>query len=295
MLQLDVLHQFLQQNPSYFIAAVLVVSLMVGSFLNVVIYRLPLMMEQDFKHEYHDYFHPEQQPLPRERFNLAVPNSRCPHCKHPLAIHDNIPLLSWALLKGRCRYCQAPISVRYPAIEALTAVLSGVVAWYYGASSMGYLGVILTWVLVTLSFIDIDKMLLPDEITQPTLWGLLLAAVMGWTTITAEQAVIGAVAGYLSLWTVFWAYKLPTGKEGFGYGDFKLMAIFGALLGWQLLPQIILLSSLVGAVIGGSVMLLNKSGRDTKIPFGPYIAAAGWIALVWGQDINQWYLRSIGL
>lgn len=294
MQQLEQLHQFFQLNPSVFVLTVVIVSLMVGSFLNVVIHRLPIMMERQFQQEYQDYFHPDNAAEPLPRFNIAVPNSRCPHCHHALALRDNIPLVSWLLLKGKCRYCQAPISARYPAVEALTAVLSGFVAWMFGPSAMAYIGVIFTWVLIALSFIDLDKMLLPDEITQPTLWALLLAALVGWT-IPLEQAIIGAVAGYLSLWTVFWAYKLPTGKEGFGYGDFKLMALFGALLGWQLLPQIILVSSLVGAVIGGSVMVLNKSGRDTKIPFGPYIAAAGWIALVFGQAINQWYLRSIGL
>lgn len=294
MQQLELLHHFLQQNNAIFIAITIVISLLVGSFLNVVIYRLPVMMEREFKRDYQSYFHPEQQLASESRFNLAVPGSHCPQCQHPLAARDNIPVFGWILLKGRCRYCQTPISPRYPAIEALTGVLAGIVAWHFGASSMGYIAIVMTWTLIVLSFIDIDKMLLPDEITQPTIWGLLLAAYAGWT-IGLEQAFIGAACGYLSLWLVFWAYKLPTGKEGFGYGDFKLMAMFGALLGWQLLPQIILLSSLVGAILGGAMMYLNRSGRDTKIPFGPYIAVAGWIAMVWGQQINSWYLRSIGL
>lgn len=294
MQQLDLLHQFLQQNLAVFVVITLVLGLIVGSFLNVVIYRLPLMMEREFKRDYQSYFHPEQELAPKQRFNLAIPGSHCPHCNHALAAKDNIPVLGWLLLKGRCRYCQASISARYPAIEALTGVLTCVVAWHFGASSMGYIAILMTWALVALSFIDIDKMILPDEITQPAIWGLLLAALAGWT-IPLDQALIGAACGYLSLWVVFWAYKLPTGKEGFGYGDFKLMALFGALLGWQLLPQIILLSSLVGAVIGGAMMYINRSGSDTKIPFGPYIAVAGWIAIVWGQEINQWYLRSIGL
>lgn len=294
MQQLELIHQFLQQHNLAFVCIAVLLSLMVGSFLNVVIYRLPLMMEREFKRDYQSYFYPDQEPATPPRFNLAVPGSHCPHCNHALAAKDNIPVFGWLFLKGRCRYCQAPISFRYPAIEALTGVLAGVVAWQFGASPVGYIAIIMTWTLVTLSFIDIDKMLLPDEITQPAIWGLLLAALAGWT-IPLDQALIGAACGYLSLWLVFWAYKLPTGKEGFGYGDFKLMALFGALLGWQLLPQIILLSSLVGAIIGGAMMYINRTGSGTKIPFGPYIAVAGWIAMVWGQDINQWYLRSIGL
>jgi leader peptidase (prepilin peptidase)/N-methyltransferase len=197
-------------------------------------------------------------------------------------------------LGGKCRYCKAPISPRYPSVELLTAVLSGLVVWQTGATAYGVLLLVLTWCLVALTFIDIDKMLLPDQITLPLLW-LVLAASAAGIGIAPQQAIIGAACGYLSLWSVYWGFKLLTGKEGMGYGDFKLMAIFGALLGWQLLPLVILLSSVVGAVIGSIMLAVQKKEQSTAIPFGPYIAAAGWIAMLWGSQISDAYLRSIGL
>lgn len=285
---------YLQQHPAWLLAVVFLFSLCIGSFLNVVIYRLPKMMEQNWQQEYQEYFQPEAAATPAPVFNLATPRSRCSHCNTQLSVFDNIPVLSWLALKGKCRYCNAPISSRYPAVELLTAVLSTVVIWYTGATCYGLLLLVLTWCLVALTFIDIDKMLLPDQITLPLLWLVLISSAFG-VGIDARQALIGAACGYLSLWSVYWGFKLLTGKEGMGYGDFKLMAIFGALLGWQQLPLIILLSSVVGAVIGSIMLSIQRKGQSTAIPFGPYIAAAGWIAMLWGQQISDAYLRSIGL
>lgn len=292
--QLSLMVSFLQQNPVWLISTVVLFSLCVGSFLNVVIYRLPVMMEKSWQQEYREYFQPDEPAVPAETFNLATPRSRCQHCQTQLSALDNIPLLSWLSLGGQCRYCKAPISPRYPAVELLTAVLSGLVIWQTGATAYGLLLLVLTWCLVALTFIDIDKMLLPDQITLPLLW-LVLAASAAGVGIAPQQAIIGAACGYLSLWSVYWGFKLLTGKEGMGYGDFKLMAIFGALLGWQQLPLIILLSSVVGAVIGSVMLAVQKKEQSTAIPFGPYIAAAGWIAMLWGSQISDAYLRSIGL
>ncbi|KKL02528.1 prepilin peptidase [Rheinheimera mesophila] len=285
--------QVFEQSLFTFYSVVVVLSLAVGSFLNVVIYRLPKMMELAWQQDYQQYFN-QNADQTKTRFNLALPRSHCPKCQHPLSAMDNIPLFSWLLLKAKCRYCKAPISARYPSIEAFTALLSLLVAMHFGVTEQTLIYVVVTWCLIALSFIDIDKMLLPDQITQPLLWFALLLSVTGWT-VSPTDALIGAAAGYLSLWSVFWLFKLVTGKEGMGYGDFKLLAIFGALLGWQLLPLIILLSSVVGAVLGSLMLLLQGKGKATPIPFGPYIAAAGWIAMLWGKDITAWYLSTMGL
>lgn len=286
---------FLSDYPWLFIVAAAIVSLMVGSFLNVVIYRLPIMMEREWQQEYQAYFSPDANTAASEPFNLAVPRSRCPKCQAAIKAYDNIPVLSWLMLGGKCRSCKAPISARYPAIEALTALLSATVAWQLGFGLPALLLILVTWVLVALTFIDIDKMLLPDQLTLPLLWLALLFSLTDSAMVNPAQAIVGAACGYLSLWSVYWLFKLLTGKEGMGYGDFKLMAIFGALLGWQQLPLIILLSSVVGAVIG--ILLLSIQGKDkaTPIPFGPYIAAAGWIALLWGEQLTNAYLRYLGL
>lgn len=294
MQQFTLILEFLQANPVWLLSTVFLFSLCIGSFLNVVIYRLPKMMEQSWQQEYQQYFHPEQAIEPPAEFNLAVPRSACPHCHTQLSAADNIPLLSWLWLRGRCRYCQAPVSGRYPMVELLTALLSVAVISITGATAYGVLLLVLTWALIALTFIDLDKMLLPDQITLPLLWLVLLASAVG-IGISPTQALIGAAAGYLSLWSVYWAFKLLTGKEGMGYGDFKLLAIFGALLGWQQLPLIILLSSVVGAVVGSISLAVQKKSQGSAIPFGPYIAAAGWIAMLWGEQISLWYLRSIGL
>ena len=228
-------------EPAYFITLATVLGLLVGSFLNVVIYRLPKMMELAWQQDYQQYFDQNAEQT-KTRFNLALPHSHCPKCQHQLSALDNIPLLSWIVLKAKCRYCKAPISVRYPAIEAFTALLSLLVAMHFGVTEQTLIYLVVTWCLIALSFIDIDKMLLPDQITQPLLWFALLLSVTGFT-VSPTDSLIGAAAGYLSLGSVFWLFKLVTGKEGMGYGDFKLLAIFGALLGWQLLPLIILLSA----------------------------------------------------
>lgn len=290
----DVITTF-QQLPWVFISSVALLSLVVGSFLNVLIYRLPIMMEREWQAEFNAYFQPTQQQSAPSRFNLAVPRSACPSCNTQIAAYDNVPLLSWLALKGRCRHCQTPISARYPAVELLTAVLSAVIAWQHGPTLTAALLLFLTWGLIALSFIDIDKMLLPDQLTLPLLWLMLLFSLSDAAFVTPGQAILGAAAGYLSLWSVYWLFKLLTGKEGMGYGDFKLLAIFGALLGWQQLPLIILLSSLVGAIIGASLLAIQGKDKATPIPFGPYIAAAGWIAVLWGEQLTNAYLGYLGL
>ena len=288
---------YLQQSPYVFTAVVFLFSLCVGSFLNVVVYRLPLMMERSWKEEYQEYFSPELSSNESQSktpvFNLAVPRSACPHCQHQLSALDNIPLLSYLLLKGKCRYCKAPVSLRYPLLELGTAIVSAVVAWQMGATVTGLLYLGVTWALLALTFIDIDKMLLPDQITLPLLWLVLVAAVAGFSKTDAAGAITGAALGYLALWSVYWLFKLLTGKEGMGYGDFKLLAVFGALLGWQQLPLIILLSSLVGAVVGSIYLAVQGKDKNNAIPFGPYIAAAGWIAMLWGEQITEAYLSLI--
>ncbi|MFQ2134990.1 prepilin peptidase [Aeromonas hydrophila] len=283
----DVFHSL----PWLYFSLVFLFSLMIGSFLNVVIHRLPIMLEREWQAEYLGYFNPETLPQQEERYNLMVPRSACPHCGHAITAMENIPLLSWLWLKGRCRECQAPISIRYPLVELLTALLSLVVAATF-APGWGLLAaLLLTWVLVALTFIDLDKMLLPDQMTLPLLWGGLLFNLTGGFAPLAD-AVIGAMAGYLVLWSLYWAFKLLTGKEGMGYGDFKLLAALGAWLGWQALPIVLLLSSLVGAFIGIGLILLRNHHQNKPIPFGPYLAIAGWIALLWGDTITRWYFTT---
>ncbi|MBC6488645.1 prepilin peptidase [Aeromonas hydrophila] len=283
----DVFHSL----PWLYFSLVFLFSLMIGSFLNVVIHRLPIMLEREWQAEYLGYFNPETQPQQEERYNLMVPRSACPHCGHAITAMENIPLLSWLWLKGRCRECQAPISARYPLVELLTALLSLVVAATYPPGWGLLAALLLTWVLVALTFIDLDKMLLPDQLTLPLLWGGLLFNLTGGFVPLAD-AVIGAMAGYLVLWSLYWAFKLLTGKEGMGYGDFKLLAALGAWLGWQALPIVLLLSSLVGAFIGIGLILLRNHHQNKPIPFGPYLAIAGWIALLWGDTITRWYLTT---
>lgn len=260
----------------------------VGSFLNVVVHRLPKMMEQDWHRQCADL---RGEPPPDEEvLNLARPRSRCPQCGHRISAIENIPLLSYLLiLRGRCSGCGCRISPRYPAIEALTGCLSAYAVWHFGPGLAAVGALVFVWTLVALTFIDFDTQLLPDSITLPLLWiGLLFNLADTYASIDA--AVIGAIAGYLTLWSVFWLFKLATGKEGMGYGDFKLLAALGAWLGWQLLPAIILLSSLVGACVGITLILFARHGRNVPIPFGPYLAAAGLIALFWGQTLTETYL-----
>lgn len=285
----------LQQHSWLYLLLVFVFSLVIGSFLNVVIYRLPLMMEREWQAEFQAYFQQAPSSAVTERFNLAVPRSACPSCHTPIAARDNIPLLSWLLLKGRCRHCHTRISIRYPAVELLTALLATTVAWQFGVTTTAAVLLLITFGLIALSFIDIDKMLLPDQITLPLLWLALVFSLSEHALVDPASAILGAACGYLSLWAVYWGFKLLTGKEGMGYGDFKLLAIFGALLGWQQLPLIILLSSLVGAIIGATLLSIQGKDKATPIPFGPYIAAAGWIAILWGEHLTGAYLSYLGL
>lgn len=277
-------------NAWFYLGTVGVVGLMVGSFLNVVIHRLPKMMEADWKLQCTEYLHPEQaaNAVAAPRYNLIVPRSACPHCGHQIGAIENIPVLSYAVLGGKCRACKAPISIRYPLVETLTAALSVLVAWKFGVGAQALFAIFFTWALVALTFIDADTTLLPDDITLPLLWlGLLVNAAGVFVPLTS--AVIGAAAGYLVLWSVFWIFKLITRKEGMGYGDFKLLAAIGAWLGWEMLGQVVLLSAAVGAVVGVIGIALHGRERGAKIPFGPYLAAAGFIALLAGSEINKWY------
>ena len=283
----------LRTEPLLAISVAAVMGLLVGSFLNVVIYRLPVMMQRAWRRECCEYLELEP-PTETEVFNLITPLSRCPHCKAPIKPQHNIPVLSYLLLKGQCACCAKSIAVRYPLIEALTGIVSGVVVWHFGVTSSSGFALLLTWTLLALTFIDIDHYLLPDSLTLPMLWlGLLLSLFEVFTD--SQSSIIGAAAGYLSLWSVYQLFKLLTGKEGMGFGDFKLLALLGAWLGWQFLVLIILLSSVVGALIGISLIVTGKQARNKPIPFGPYLAAAGWLALLWGSQLNQWYLSLLGL
>ncbi len=292
-------------SPGFTLFAAGVFGLLIGSFLNVVIHRLPLMMQARWEAEAaelvesdaaHHAGTPDGRPPavpnapadPKPPFNLVVPRSRCPHCGHQITSLENIPILSWLVLRGRCSACTAPISARYPAIEALTGVLAVAAIWHFGLTLTGVAAVLFCFALVTLAFIDFDTQLLPDDITLPLLWGGLAVNLAGGF-VPLRDAVIGAMAGYLLLWSIYWLFKLLTGKEGMGYGDFKLLAAFGAWFGWQAIPAIILLSSVVGAVVGVSMMIFAKHGRETPIPFGPYLAGAGLLALHFGKPLMGLY------
>lgn len=265
----------------------LAAGLCVGSFLNVVIYRLPKMMERDWHAQCAELRGEPTTAQPA--FNLAVPRSACPRCQRPIASLENIPVLSYVLLRGRCRGCGAGISVRYPAIELLTGLLSAFIGWRFGMTLQGAGVLLLCWCLIALTFIDLDTQLLPDDITLPLLWTGLLFNLNG-TFVPLPQAVIGAAAGYLALWSVYWVFKLATGKEGMGYGDFKLLAALGAWLGWKMLLPIVLISSAVGALFGIGLIVLARHGRQIPIPFGPYLALGGVVTLFWGTPVLRAYL-----
>ncbi|WP_305813324.1 prepilin peptidase [Photobacterium leiognathi] len=266
--------------------------LLVGSFLNVVIYRLPIMMERQWRKECQECFPEINAEKDDSVFNLSVPRSRCPHCNHAISALENIPVISWLALGGKCKECKAPISKRYPAIELLTAAMSLTVSLMLPPSWWSLALIFFTFALIALTFIDIDKMLLPDQITLPLMWTGILLSVTGISPVSLTDSVIGAMAGYLSLWSVFWVFKLLTKKDGMGYGDFKLLAALGAWLGWQLLPFVVLLSSLVGALCGLVLLKMQDADNQTPFSFGPYLAIAGWIAMLWGAPIIDWYLTS---
>ena len=278
----------LLSDPSFFLCVAVFLGLAVGSFLNVVIHRLPKMMEQQWRAECAQV--DGKEPVAGVRYNLVAPRSRCPSCAQPITALQNIPLVSYLVLGGKCAACKARISPRYPLVEILSATLAGYAAWRFGATLAGASALVFVWAMIALTFIDLDTLLLPDDITLPLLWAGLLFS-LGNAHVDLQSAVIGAAAGYLSLWSVFWLFKLVTGKEGMGYGDFKLLAAIGAWLGWQVVPLVILLSSLVGAFIGIGLMIFARHGRDTPIPFGPYLAVAGVIALFHGPAINRQYLQ----
>ena len=299
--------QLLQSSPLAFVSLCAVLGLMVGSFLNVVIHRLPKMLEREWQlqcAELKDQITGlpgagdselvgnspgARRPAP-DTYNLVVPRSACPHCGHKIGALENIPVISYLLLRGKCKGCGAHISARYPIVEMASGLLSGYVAWHFGFGMAASAALLFAWALLALTFIDFDTQLLPDAITLPLLWlGLLLN--LSATFVDLHSAVVGAVAGYLALWTVYWLFKLATGKEGMGYGDFKLLAAIGAWLGWQMLPLVILLSSLVGAVVGITLIVAVRHGRNIPIPYGPYLAGGGLIALFWGQTLTQSYLH----
>lgn len=297
----------LNQSPWLFIALSFIFAATIGSFLNVVIHRFPVMMKREWQQECNQYLQEYHEDIVKkigieqlnkpiddfpEKYNLVVPGSACPKCKTSIKPWHNLPVLGWLMLKGKCAACHVPISARYPIIEFITGLLIATLAWHFGPSWQFVFASILTFVLVALTGIDLDEMLLPDQMTLPLLWlGLIIN--LNHTFASPTDAIIGAAAGYLSLWSIFWLFKILTGKEGMGYGDFKLLAVFGAWLGWQMLPLVILLSSLVGAVVGITMIVSKRLKQGNPIPFGPYIAAAGWIALLFGQQIVDWYLSTL--
>lgn len=284
--------ELLQVSRAFFISFCSVIGLIAGSFLNVVIHRLPRMLECEWR-EQCAQLHGEipASPLPEGPvYNLITPRSSCPHCGYGISALENIPLISYMALRGRCSHCHAFISMRYPIVEGLTGFLSGFIAWHFGYGAAAFTALIFAWAMVALTCIDLDTQLLPDDITIPLIWGGLLVNLYGVFT-DIHSAVLGAVAGYMALWCVYWGYRLVTHREGMGYGDFKLLAAIGSWLGWQMLPLVILFSSIVGAVVGIGQMLIGKRGRHVPIPFGPYLAGGGLLAMFWGSEINRAYLE----
>ena len=274
------------------------IGLVVGSFLNVVIHRLPKMLDVEWDNQAADLLEHKNmaevakrlRPRGTVRYNLMTPASTCPHCGHKIKAYENIPIISFLVLRGRCASCKAPISIRYPIVEAISGLMAAYIGWKFGFTLSMAGALVFCLALLALTVIDIDTQLLPDDITLPLMWtGLLLN--LNNLFAPLSSAVLGAAAGYLSLWSVYWLFKITTGKEGMGYGDFKLLAAIGAWLGWKMLPVVILLSSLVGAIVGIGLIMLTRHGRNTPIPFGPYLAAAGLIALFWGESINRTYLQ----
>ncbi len=296
-------------NPAVFAGSVFLLGLVIGSFLNVVIYRLPIMLERDWRAQAAELLpsaddtastRSVRQAVP-ERLTLSTPRSACPACKAPIKAWQNIPVVSWLLLRGRCASCSTKISARYPLVELVTGLLSAWAAWHFGFGGPAACALLVTWSLIALTGIDIDHQLLPDSITLPLIWaGLLAAVIVGPMAgspipVSARDAIIGAVSGYVSLWLVFHTFRLITGKEGMGYGDFKLFAALGAWLGWKLLPLVILLSAATGALLGILMIVLRGRDRSAPMPFGPYLAAAGWLAMMYGDELVSSYLRVSGL
>ncbi|ARC93114.1 prepilin peptidase [Vibrio coralliilyticus] len=279
--------------PWLFPTLATIFGLIIGSFLNVVIHRLPQMMEREWRHECAESFPEYGIEPPQGTYNLSIPRSTCPSCKTQIRNLDNIPVVSWLLLRGKCRTCQAKISPRYPLVELLSGAMSFAIAYQFELSAFAIALLFFTFVLIAATFIDFDTMLLPDQLTFPLIWSGIALALLDFSPVSLQDSVIGAMAGYLCLWSVYWGFKLLTGKEGMGYGDFKLLAALGAWLGWQYLPVIVLLSSLVGLVFGIIQLRLQKQGIDKAFPFGPYLAIAGWVSAMWGENIINWYFTQI--
>ncbi|MFT6624878.1 MAG: leader peptidase (prepilin peptidase)/N-methyltransferase [Cycloclasticus sp.] len=287
--------QSLEQSAIFFYLSIAILGLIVGSFLNVVVYRLPVMLQKSWQNDCLNFLEQENSTTETtETFNLSTPRSRCPSCQHPISAIENIPILSYIFLKGRCKSCESSISIRYPVVELATCVLSIMIAVQFGVTFQTGVALIFTWLLICLTLIDFDTQLLPDSITLPLLWFALFISLFN-IFVDPTTAIIGALAGYLSLWSVFWLFKLATGKEGMGYGDFKLLAAIGALLGWQMLPLVVMLSAFVGAVIGLTMMVCKGLDKNSPIPYGPYLSVAAYIALLWGDNINSMYIQFVGL
>jgi len=286
------LSDMLTHQPWLFVWGALLLGLIVGSFLNVLVWRLPKMLAREWRAQAHDILELPAEPK-GPTYNLLLPHSCCPHCAQPIRPWENIPLFSYLLLKGRCSHCHAPISPRYPLTELACGLVSAYVAWHFGFGWQAGWVMLLSWGLLAMSLIDVDHQLLPDVLVLPLLWLGLILNQFG-LFVTPADAFWGAVAGYLSLWSVFWLFKLITGKDGMGYGDFKLLAMLGAWGGWQILPMTLLLSSLVGAISGLVLLRLRNAQTSMPMPFGPYLAIAGWIALLWGGQITDFYLQSVG-
>lgn len=282
---------FLADQPGFFLASAAVLGLLVGSFLNVLVHRLPVMLERQWQNEAREVLGMPVEA--HERFDLCLPASHCPGCGHRIRAWENIPVVSYLALRGRCSACKGRISLRYPLVELACAGLSLVVAWHFGVSVQALLALVLTWCLLALSLIDAEHQLLPDVLVLPTLWLGLVVNAFG-VFVPLADALWGAAVGYLSLWSVYWLFRLVTGKEGLGYGDFKLLALLGAWGGWQVLPLTLLLSSVVGAVIGLCLLRLRKASLGATMPFGPYLAIAGWIAWLWGDEIYASYMQLLG-
>jgi leader peptidase (prepilin peptidase)/N-methyltransferase len=304
---LDGLPAIYAEHLELFVGSVFIMGLAIGSFLNVVIYRLPIMLDREWRMQASEYAaspHAEAaaaDTLSQNRLTLCVPRSACPLCHAPIAAWHNLPVVGWLILRGRCAACRAPISWRYPVVELATGMLSALVAWHFGFGTTAGCALLVTWTLVALTGIDVDHQLLPDVITLPLLWAGMLAAVVFGTAgdhalpVTPRDAIVGAAAGYLSLWTVFQLFRLVTGKEGMGYGDFKLFAALGAWLGWRLLPLVIVLAAATGAALGILMIVLRGRDRAAPMPFGPYLAAAGWLAMMYGNGLVDDYLKVSGL
>jgi leader peptidase (prepilin peptidase)/N-methyltransferase len=286
--------------PIAFIAVAFVVALLIGSFLNVVIYRLPIMMEREWRKQCEDFAEAPATDLPEGRFDLVLPRSRCSSCGEQITALQNIPVLSYLILGGKCGHCKAPISKRYPAIELTTAILTAAVAWRFGFGWEAAAAILITWTLIAISVIDFDHQIIPDSLSLPLVWaGLLMSLfhpLVGAEVLFVEPkaSIVGAISGYLILWSIYHLFRIATGKEGMGYGDFKLLAALGALLGWQMLHLIVLLSAVVGVIVGIGLIVLRNHDRQVPIPFGPFLAAAGWIAMIYGQQIVDRYLLLVG-